>query len=412
VKILHINKQYYVIGGTDTYFFGLTRLLEGHGHTVVPFSTVHPANEESPYAASFIPDIETAGSGLSKIKNLGRVFYSPAVERRVRDIVQRERPDIAHVHHLFHKLSPSVLVGLRREGVPVVMTIHDFKFICPFYMMSRDGMLCQECRGMRYWHAVQHKCIKQSRVHSALCAFEMWVHRRLHVYEKNVTLFLLPSMFLADKLREDGFSMPRMLHIPNFADTSLFSPHPAGGDYILFFGKLEKVKGVHLLLEALSHLSGTRKLSCRIAGVGTQRGALEAGVTDEMAGRVMFLGQKSGAELRELIRNSICVVAPTIGFENGSMTIIEAMCSGRPVIASRCGGNPEYVEDGITGLLFTSGDARDLAKKLDEILSDPARAEAMGAAARHTAMTRLSPAAHYDKIMRAYQIAIDIASAH
>ena len=110
MKILHINKQYHVIGGTDSYFFGLTGLLEKNGHTVVPFSTKNPLNEPTPYERYFVPDILRKGGAFSRLKALGRVFYSPAIERRVREISRMEKPDVAHVHHLFHSLSPSVLV--------------------------------------------------------------------------------------------------------------------------------------------------------------------------------------------------------------------------------------------------------------------------------------------------------------
>ena len=287
------------------------------------------------------------------------------------------------------------------------MTIHDHKFICPHYAMSRDGVTCMECKGRKYGHAIRHKCINGALAPSIVCSLEMLLHRLLRIYEKNVDLFISPSRFLADNLSADGFMASAMMHIPNFTDTDLFTPSESVDDYVLYYGKIERPKGVHLLIEAVAELSKTRTVRCLMVGDGDDRPALEKNAGK--SGGIEFLGRRSGAELRDIVRRARCVVVPSVCLENGSMVIIESMASGRPVVASRSGGNPEYVADGVTGMLFTSGDAHDLAEKLVAVLADPARADAMGRAGRKTAIERLSLKAHYEKIMVAYHAAIKAA---
>jgi glycosyltransferase involved in cell wall biosynthesis len=282
----------------------------------------------------------------------------------------------------------------------VVWTLHDLKSVCPTTRMLRDGKICEQCRGGRFYRALATRCKRGSLAASAVVTAELYQHRMWRVYERAQVL-IAPSAFLRDKLLEHGLHPRRIEVLPNPVEADDYGGPAGDGGYVLYVGRLDPEKGVHTLVEAAvrSHVP------LKVVGSGE----LEAGLRRDAAAAgwpgVEFLGHRQGDELRQLFRNARLVAVPSECYENCPLVVLEAFASGKPVLASRLGGLPELVEEGRTGRLLPAGDVASWSAALTELAADPLRCAAMGAEALGIARQRHSAAAHHRRLLELYDLA-------
>lgn len=404
MKILMCNTFNYLRGGAERCFIGLSDLLEAHGHEVIKFCMHHPQNEASPYENYFVSYIDfptaLAEEGLKgKGKVFERVVYSREAKRKIETLIQTEQPDLVHIHGIAHEISPSILPGIKKFGLPVVQTLHDYKLLCPNTNFVSNNELCERCKGHRYFQAVRHRCKRGSFPASLLAGLELYIHKSIKIYEKNIDTFISPSQFLADKFAAYGIRNP-VVNIPNFIQTDDFYPDYEPDDYFMFFGRLVEIKGIRTLLEAMVTIKRSRLV---IAGSGELEDELKAFCADEGIENVEFLGHLSTSRIIPLLQKARFVVMPSEWYENYSMAVLEAFACGTPVLGANIGGIPEQVLPGKTGLLFESGNAEELAGRINEMLSNPERAIEMGKNARHFVETNNNPLRHYAATMQVYE---------
>jgi glycosyltransferase involved in cell wall biosynthesis len=356
--LLAINNHYYRRGGAEVVFLEHNRLFQEMGWDVVPFSAKHPERFDSSWENYFI-EIGEPKTLWEKLRRAPQVLYSLEASRKIAAITARVRPDIAHVHNIYHLISPSVLDVLRKRGVPVVMTLHDLKLACPNYKMLASDGICERCRDGAVWNVVSQKCIKNSTVHSFLIYLETRLHRFLDIYNKNVRKFVVPSKFFIEKFVEWGWDRERFVYIPNFVDERSFSERSPGGEDFLYVGRLSPEKGVRTMVEAVA-LAGVRMT---IAGRGPEEDHLKD-MAKRLGANIEFVGHLSAEQIRESIRNCRAVVLPSECYENAPLSILESYAGGRPVIGARIGGIPELVREGESGSTFESGSADALASSL------------------------------------------------
>lgn len=359
--LLAINNYYYPRGGSETIFFEHNRMLEVLGWTVVPFSMRHASNLPSPWSDYFIDELEMNGdySLLEKLGRVPKVIYSFEARRRLGQLLDRVRPDVAHAHNIYHHISPSILGLLHRRGVPTVLTLHDLKIACPAYnMLARDGV-CERCRGGRLYNVVTNRCIGGSAVMSAVVGLEALLHKLLGSYNRFVDLFVVPSRFYIDKFCEWGMARARFRHIPNFVDLSGYEPRYAPGDSFVYFGRVIRQKGVATLIQAAAQA----RVPLQIAGTGPELAAMRELAT-RLGANVSFLGHLGGSALHDTVRNARAVVLPSEWYENAPVSVLEAYALGKPVIGARIGGIPELVRENETGVCFESGNVSDLTAAL------------------------------------------------
>jgi glycosyltransferase involved in cell wall biosynthesis len=405
MKILHVNKFHYARGGAETVYFALTDLLRAHGHEVIPFAMQDDRNLPTPYSTYFVSNVdlrEESGGVAGKIGAAARILYSREAERKIDRLIRDTKPDIAHLHNIYHQLSPSILRALKRHGIPAVMTLHDYKLICPAYTLYTDGSPCERCRGHRYYNAVLHSCVKDSRLKSAICATEAYAHATTGIYRDNVNFYVAPSQFMARKVVEFGFNPHQVVHIPNFIDATRIDAASAVGEYVLFAGRLEKVKGVMTLLRAIDSSALARTREVRIAGDGEQRAELEAYCASAGLANVRFLGHRSPADMKQLLADAAFAVVPSEWYENAPLSVMEAAAHGKAVIVSEMGGIPELVKPGETGVTFPAGNVEALAGAIEALLADPAKTAEMGRRGRAFMEEKFSPEAHYRQISALY----------
>jgi glycosyltransferase involved in cell wall biosynthesis len=402
MKVLIVNKYLYPKGGDAVCALFTGEQLQRRGHSVHYWGMSDPRNPQYPDSDLFIPIIDYYArvSSFTKAREAISILYNREAKKRFRKMLARVRPDIVHLHNFAHQISPSILHVLHSLGIPAVMTMHDYKLVCPVYKMLSQGELCERCRSRRYYHCVLRVCTMGSITKSLVNAMEMYIHHCiLHIYE-NISRFLAPSAFLAEKVREMGFR-GQIEHIPNALDTSLFRPEAKSlSKEFVCFGRLSGEKGVRTLIEAVLRSKDAR---LKIIGDGPLKAELEEKVRSSGCDRIHFLGYLSGETLYAEVRNSLAVVIPSEWYENCPMSVLESFALGKPVIGARIGGIPELVRDGVTGTTFTAGDASDLRNKMEAFLQNASEATRMGQAARALVEEEYNPGRYYDRLLTVYE---------
>jgi glycosyltransferase involved in cell wall biosynthesis len=402
MKILQINKFFYRKGGSEAYFFDLSKILEDHGHEVMHFSVKNSENEKSPYDKFFLNEINfEKREGLWKdIKKIGHSLYSLEAKKKLEKLILETKPDIAHLHNISHHISPSIFSVFKKYKIPAVQTLHDYQLICPNYKLLTQGKVCERCKKRKYWNAVIYKCIHNSRIQSLAECFEMYFHKIFRFYENGVDYFITPSKFLKERIEEWG-AVPttKIFNIPNFIDVRKYEPRYEPGDYALYFGRISEEKGVDVLLDAVS---GT-DIKLKIIGEGPLLDNLKSEISNLKSKKVEFLGYKNGKELHEIIRGAKFVVLPSIWYENYPISLIEAGALGKPAIGSNIGGIPEIIKDGVNGFLAKPSDANDLKNKMNLLWTNDEICEKMGRTARKMVEENNEPERHYVEMMKVYE---------
>jgi glycosyltransferase involved in cell wall biosynthesis len=376
LKILLAHSRYRSgsASGENAVVADEARLLREAGHEVHVF--------EASVSGSF--DALRAGPGI---------IWDPGRAAAVRGLIRRYRPDVVHVHNLFPALSPAVIRAAAAEGVPVVMTLHNFRLMCLPATFLRDGRVCEDCLGRHPWPGVVHGCYRGSRVQSAALATSLVLHRWLGTFER-VRRFIAVSGFVREKYMEAGFDPSRIVVKPNFARPGPRREGP--GRYFLFLGRLSTEKGVATLLRAWREDLG------RLLVVGD--GPEAAQLRRLAPGGVEFLGAVPHEEARRLVAQACAVLVPSIWYEAFPRVVVEAYASGVPVVASRIGALPEVVEDGVTGLLAEPGDPASWAAAVERLCHDRL-SERLGEGAYRAWATRYTPEANLRRLEEIYAAA-------
>ena len=386
MQVLQINKFFFEKGGTERYFFSVSRALEKKGHTVRYFSMHHPSNLETPDSEYFVRQRDYADrTSLGSIpKGVGFIRSREAATNLTR-LIAEAKPDIAHLHNIYHQITPSIIPVLQEAGVPMVMTLHDYKLICPNYSLFDGGSYCYRCEGGRFRMAPVTRCNGGSFLRSSLLAIEAYWQKRTKVYDA-IRMFLAPSRYIRDKFVDAGFGDDRVAHLPSFLPSESESIESVRSSalvnlperFVLYFGRLSVEKGVRTLIEAVAK---TRDIPLVICGDGPLAHELKVFKRLKNLDHVLFTGHLSKMVLERVIQRARVVVQPSLSPENAPFSVLEAMEFGRPVIASAVGGLPELVEKA-GGLDFAPGDSRALAARIKEVWEDDDLAARLGEAGR------------------------------
>jgi len=399
MRIAMANNYYFLKGGAERVMFEEKKILEAHGHQVPVFSQAHPHNEYSKFSDCYSPFKDWRHtSRLQKIPTALNIMYDRRTARGFNRFLEAADSNIVHAHNIYGGLTTSILDVAQRKGVPVVMTLHDYKLICPSYLMLNRGAVCEGCKNGRFIHCLLRACHKESLTASGVYCIESYLNKWLHKYD-TIRYFICPSMFSLAKHAEHGIPRDRLLHIRNFVDFRIHKPQYENGRYALFVGRLSKEKGILTLLNAIEHLD----VPVRIVGDGPLKADYEDFVGKHRMDHVTFEGHKSGDDLKQLYENAAFLVMPSEWYENAPMTILEAYAYGKPVVGSRIGGIPEMIDHGRTGMLFEMGDPGQLAECIGNLWSNKSLCRQMGHAARDKVEREFSSEAHYEQLMKVYR---------
>lgn len=411
MQVLQVNKFFYEKGGTERYFFSVTRALEKRGHAVSHFSMRHPDNLESPFARSFVSEKNYAAKG-TRLEDIpaGLSFVrSKEAASNLERLIESRKPDIAHLHNIYHQITPSIIPVLKRAGVPFVMTLHDYKLICPNYSLFDGRAYCFRCRGGRFYKAATTRCRDGSFTKGLLLSIEAYWQKLSRVYD-DVRFFLAPSRYIHDAFTAEGFPPDRVVYLapfvtPGDADTDSAHGTPVleglPEKYVVYFGRLSIEKGLSTLFDAIARLARVPLVVC---GDGPLRKRLEEEAARTRS-RVHFTGYLEKPVLDAVVRRSTVAVLPSESPENAPYTVLEAMALGVPVVVSNMGGLPELARMG-GGIVFTAGDAAGLAETLYDLWDNQSLAADIGRRGRRAATEELGEDRHMDGLVSVYRKAL------
>ena len=390
MKVLLIHNFYQLRGGECAVFDSEQQMLRDAGHEVVLY-TRH-SDEISlggPVARSTLPL---------------RTIWNPESHRALTQLVARESPDVAHFTNTFPLISPSAYYACRGAGIPIVQSIHNYRWLCPAATFFRDGQICEECVEHSVLRSVRYGCYRGSRPASAVIATLIAVHRRRTLVEL-VDRFIALTEFARAKLTVGGLPKDRIVVKPNSVDFDPPRTPLADRRFALYSGRLSEEKGLHTLLDAWKRLP--ESIPLQIAGDGPLRAEIEHRIAKESMANVRLLGALPREELLNTLRRARVLVVPSLWYEGMPMTIVEAFACGVPPVASRLGGMAEMIDDGHNGVLFRAGDSADLASKMKSAFSDDDVLELLGEGARQTFDAQHRSAQNCERLIAIYREAID-----
>jgi glycosyltransferase involved in cell wall biosynthesis len=403
MNILFINNYYYVRGGSEKVFFDEIEILKKHNHDVTPFSRHYIKNTYSEYQKYFPSNLDYEGVNLlKKIVAAQNLIYSLEAKKKLFELLKSIKPDLIHAHNIYGRLTCSIIDAAKEKKLPVVMTLHDYKLVCPSYLMLCKGVPCERCKGRNYYNCFFRRCHKNNLVGSFIYSIEAYFNLILKKYEW-ISFFICPSNFSKKKHLEAGIPEEKLIRIPNFIESEKYKPNYEYKDYILYVGRLSKEKGVLTLLRSIKHID----VKLKIVGDGPMRNECERYIEENKITNVEILGYKTGKELEDLYKNSLFVVMPSEWYENAPMVILEAFAYGKPIIASSIGGIPEMVINEKTGLLYSPGDDNDLKDKICYLLNNPHMIKNMGKFARELVEKKYNAELHYKKLISVYKKALE-----
>lgn len=367
MKILLVNKFHYKKGGSETYYFTLAETLKSLGHDVIYFAMQDEKNYQCDQEKYFVSNSNMNGGLKSKLNMVLHIAYSKEAYKKMKALCKEEKPDLI-ILNLVHKQITCSIIDAIKEVLPktkIVWTMHDLIAICPSYtMLDGNGNICEKCIHGDFSNCFKNKCIHGSKIMSYLSTYEAKQIKKNGWYDK-VDLYIAPSKFYQQKLQQSKFTKSPIIYLANpLSENQSFKKSDSIKDYVLYFGRLAKEKGVLTLIKAVRK----NKKHLIILGTGPIEEELKIYIKKEnIENQVEMLGFKSGNELEKYISQAKVVVLPSEWYENGPYSAMEAMAHGKPLIVSNLGGLPELVEIKKNGFMFNAGDVDDLANKLNLI---------------------------------------------
>lgn len=348
LTILQVHNFYRIPGGEDTVVENERRLLEAGGHRVISYFRDNKEMSDFSFFRKLLLPLTTV--------------FNPGTYRQVRGLIRREHIDIVHVHNTLNLVSPAVYYAAMAEGVPVVQTVHNFRLLCPGATFYRDGHICEDCVTKGLGCAVKHRCYRDSRLQTLACAASTKFHRMTGIYGK------LSYICLTDFNREKLLSLPqirpeRVFVKPNFTQAvdAPILPAEARENRFVFAGRLDKLKGVEVLLEAWKRM-GAEAPELLLCGTGPMEDWCRSFLVENGLTKVRMSGFVDNRQLRQLIGASRGLILPTQWYEGFPMSIVEALSVGTPVICSDLGNAGSIVAEGVTGRKFRADSPEDLIR--------------------------------------------------
>lgn len=367
ILVVHNYHRSGSASGDDQVFDNESQLLERHGIEVVRYSVSNDS-------------FDSAGP-IGKLSNAFGMMWSVRHYRAIKEIIERESPDVMHVHTFFPLLSPSILYAAKRAGIGVVATLHDMRFVCPVATSLRNGKLCNECADGCYLRMARHKCFKGSRLHSIVVALIFIFHRWRRSFYDQIDRYICLNDNQMALLKEVGFDQAKMIKKYNFVEEPFYnlesiSDFDLPKRYVVYYGRLGEEKGIRVMMDAWEDL---KDVPLVVMGGGPLKSEFEEWAIGKK--NVHYLGYVEHDNCLGVVKRSEFVIFPSIWYEGCSMVEIESESLGKPIIATDLGFSSEAIENGKNGVKFSLGDIDGLSKAVRDLWENPELIERMSVAA-------------------------------
>lgn len=366
-RVLIVNKFLYPNGGSETYIFQLGKELQRRGCEVQYFGMKDERNIVGNSVNSYTSNMNFHTGKVDKLLYPFKIIYSIEAKKALRKVLDDFQPDVVHLNNFNFQLTPSIIYEVKSyekkagKKVKILFTAHDYQLVCPNHMMRtvKTNQNCSKCSNGNYLNCIKEKCIHGSTVKSVLGAVEGWVYRFLKAYQYIDTV-ICPSRFLQEKMEKHPYLKGKTMVMQNFSivEDGNMGDDIQKEDYIVYFGRYSKEKGIETLLKVCEMLP-------EIPFVFAGKGPLEEQVNQVK--NIENKGFLSGKDLEEVIRKARFSVYPSEWYENCPFSIMESIQYGTPVLGAAIGGIPELIEAGETGELFESGNVKELTRKIKSL---------------------------------------------
>jgi glycosyltransferase involved in cell wall biosynthesis len=395
MKILLVHNFYgsAAPSGENTVYAAERDLLGQHGHTVIEF-------------ARHSDEIINRGI-FGTIQGAFATPWNPFCKRALRSVLEKEKPDLMHVHNTFPLLSPSIFHATKGLHTATVLTLHNYRTFCASGIPMHDGVSCTECLDtQRVFPALKHGCYRNNRLATLPLATMIALHRRVKTWEGHVDAFVVLSDFQKEKMAKAGLPAANIYVKPPFYANA---PSPLSWEEreskVVFVGRLGMEKGLNTLIDAWKQW-GREAPQLEIIGDGPERISLQRSVNGNGIGdKISFLGQVPFLEVQRRLRLARLLILPSLCFEGFPMAIIEAFSLGVPVAVSDIGPLPNIVKDRESGIVFRAGDALNLCDTMKETWNRPDRLFSLGQVARHEFDKKYTADANYEMLIKIYEAA-------
>lgn len=351
-RVLLVHNFYQIGGGEHVVFENEKNMLLNKGHEVFLYTRSNDELKDSRWKLLLLP--------LTTIWSF-RTYYE------IRSLIKEHEIDVVHCHNTFPLVSPSVYYAARSLKIPVVQTVHNFRFLCPNGLFFSGGEICEKCREQAsFLPALKNGCYRKSRVQTAVVAAMLSVHRWLDTYRKLNYIFLTDfnKEKFADLIDIHGsnvFVKPNFVSKPD-VQTKRSVEKPV----FLFAGRLDQNKGIAFLLEAWKKMPAECEL--HIYGDGPYRKDCEAAAAAQ--DNVRFYGFRPREEVMAALANATALVFPSIWYETFGMSWAESFSMGKPVLTSNLGNHGDFVRRSSGGVTYMCGDADAFCEAAKELLAD------------------------------------------
>lgn len=375
MKILMVNKFLYPNGGSETYIFELGKQLKKMGHEVQYFGMEHEGRIVGNHVESYTSNMDFHTGKLAKLFYPFKIIYSTEARRKIRAVLDDFKPDVVHLNNINFQITPAILYEIKKyekdtqSDVRIVATAHDYQWVCPNHMMyiPHREEICERCTGGNYSNCAKYNCIHNSKVKSILGSVESYYYHMRKTYGL-IDKIICPSEFLKKQLQKDEVLADKLVTMHNFVTVEPKCVDISGSnsglekeDYVLYFGRYAKEKGIETLLKVCEQLPD-------IPFVFAGSGPLEDKVNQ--CSNVKNVGFQKGEDLQQLIAKARFSIYPSEWYENCPFSVMESQMYGTPVIGANIGGIPELIQEGRTGELFESGNAEELKEKIQLLWSN------------------------------------------
>lgn len=359
-RVLIVHNHYRIPGGEDTVVANEKKLLEANGHKVYLYSRHN--NELDSF------------SKMKKVILPVTTIFNFKTYRDVKHIIEGQKIDIVHVHNTLNLISPAVYCAAFSCKVPVIQTIHNFRLLCPGATLYREGHICEDCVEHGLGCAVRHSCYRGSKLQTLACVISTKIYRMLGTYRK--LNYICLTDFNRDKLLTLKQIKPEKVFVkPNFVEsTEDVIPYEQRENQFVFVGRLDKLKGVDILLESWKYM-GTNAPKLVVCGTGPMEDWCQNYISDNSLTNVQMMGYVPNNEAKKIIANSKALILPTQWYEGFPMTIVEAYSVGTPVIGSDIGNVGTLIEDGKSGFRFEYDSVEQLVAMIEKFESSSFRVE-------------------------------------
>lgn len=374
--------------GDDQVYKSETELLENKGQKVVKYTVSNDSFDD----AGLVGKILSAFGMLWSFKNY----------KGIKEIIEKENPDVVHVHTFFPLLSPAILYAAKKCNKKVVATLHDTRLICPCAISLRDNKTCDLCGDGKYYRMVKYKCYKNSSLYSLIVATIFKFHRLCRTFYEQIDRYICLNDNQIKQLGEIGFEKEKIVKKYNFVkdvDEGMFDNELQGlpDRYVVYYGRLGVEKGIHMLEKVWESLPD-------IPLVVMGGGPLE----EDFAGwakqhpNVNYMGYVEHKKCLNIVKNAQFIVFPSICYEGCSMVVIETESLGKPIIATDLGFAREAIIEGKNGLKIELANVEQWVKSIQGLWRNPYLIEEMGVAARRDYEEKYMPEDNYNQLMAIY----------